>query len=44
MTKLAIVFATSVGSVPDEVGASVEPKAETINLIPAAYDSEASQS
>ena len=37
MTHAAMVLAVSVGSAPDDVGASVEPKAETIREMPASY-------
>ena len=35
MTQAAIVLAVLLGSAPDDVGVSVEPKAETINAMPA---------
>lgn len=36
MTQAAIVFAVATGSFPTVVGTSVEPKTETMSLMPAA--------
>lgn len=40
MTQAAIVFAVAIGSYPEEVGVSVDPKRDTMSEMPAASYSE----